>query len=47
MLDVYRGKMGFGVPAPQIRPLYSQAEMARYGVSQGTELQLPVVKALF
>jgi hypothetical protein len=47
LLDMYPGKMGFGLPAPQVRPLYTQTEMVRYGVSQGTEVQLPVFKAMF
>ena len=47
LLDMYTGKIGFGVPAPQVRPLYTQAEMYKYGVPQGTEVQLPVFKAMF
>jgi hypothetical protein len=47
LLDVYGGKVGFGLPAVQVKPLYTQVEMARYGVPQGTEVQLPVFKAMF
>jgi hypothetical protein len=47
LLESYRGKPGFGVPNVQVRPLYTQAEMVRYGVSQGTEVQVPVFKAMF
>jgi hypothetical protein len=47
LLDVYGSKVGFGVPALQVKPLYTQVEMARYGVPQGTEVQVPVFKAMF
>jgi hypothetical protein len=47
LLDMYAGKVGFGLPAAQVKPLYSQAEMSRFGVNQGTEVRLPVFKALF
>ena len=47
LLDMYGGKVGFGVPALQVKPLYTQVEMARYGVPQGTEVQVPVFKAMF
>jgi hypothetical protein len=47
LLDSYAGKMGFGMPVPQLRPLYSQSELVRYGVAQGTEVQLPLFKAMF
>lgn len=47
LLDMYRGKVGFGLPAPQVRPLFTQVEMSRFGVAQGTEVQLPVFKAMF
>jgi len=47
IVDVYRGKIGLGVPAVDVRPLYSQSEMWQYGVAQGTEVRLPVFKAMF
>jgi hypothetical protein len=47
LLDMYRGNVGFGLPAVQVKPLYSQAELTRYGVPQGTEVSLPVFKAMF
>jgi hypothetical protein len=47
LLDVYGGKLGFGLPAAKVSPLYSQAEIARFGVTQGTEVQVPVLKAMF
>jgi hypothetical protein len=47
LLDVYTGKVGFGLPAAQVKPLYTQAEIYRYGVTQGTEVQIPVLKGTF
>jgi len=47
LLDLYSGKMGFGLPAAQVKPLYTQAEIYKYGVSQGTEVELPVLKGTF
>jgi hypothetical protein len=36
-----------GVPAVQIRPVYSHRELALYGVQQGEEVRVPVFKAQF
>lgn len=47
LVDVYKGKVGLGVPALEVRPLYSQSEMWQYGVAQGTEVRMPVFKAMF
>ncbi len=47
LFDFYRGRIGLGVPAVDVRPLYTQREMWTYGVSQGTEVRLPVFKAMF
>lgn len=47
IVDVYKGKVALGLPAVEVRPLYSQIEMAQYGVSQGTEVRVPVFKAMF
>ena len=47
LLDMYRGRLAFGVPAVEVRPLYTQREMFQYGVGQGTEVRLPVFKAMF
>jgi hypothetical protein len=47
LLDSYAGKVGFGLPVPQLRPLYSQSEIVRYGVTQGTDVQFPIIKAMF
>ena len=47
LVDVYKGKIGLGLPAFEMRPLYSQIEMVKYGVPQGTEVRFPVFKAMF
>ncbi len=47
LLDVYQGKLGLGLPAFEIRPLYSSQEVWKYGVAQGTEVRFPVFKAMF
>jgi hypothetical protein len=47
ILDVYRGKLTLGVPAVTVQPLYTQSEMWKYGVAQGSEVRLPVFKAMF
>jgi hypothetical protein len=45
--DVYKGKVALGLPALEVRPLYSQEEIAQYRVTQGTEVRIPVFKAMF
>ncbi len=47
LFDVYKGRVAPGIPAVELKPLYSQQEMAQYGVSQGTETRIPVFKATF
>lgn len=47
LVDVYRGKIALGLPAVDVRPLYSQDEMWKYNVTQGTEVRMPVFKAMF
>ncbi|MEJ7731195.1 MAG: hypothetical protein WKG00_18515 [Polyangiaceae bacterium] len=47
VVDMYRGELAMGVPAVQIRPMYSHRELALYGVQQGEEVRVPVFKAQF
>lgn len=47
LVDVYQGELAMGVPAVQIRHIYTQREMALYGVQQGEEVRVPVFKAQF
>lgn len=46
-VDVRKGDLALGLPAVQVAPLYTSQEIARYGVSQGTEVQVPVLGATF
>ena len=36
-----------GVPAIGLQPLYSETEIAQFGVKQGTEVRVPVVSGTF
>lgn len=45
--DLYQGKLALGVPAVGIKPLYTHEEIAKYGVTQGTEVHVPLFSAAF
>ena len=47
VLDVYKGNIALGVPAFELRPLYSSAELWKFGVSQGSEVRLPLFQTMF
>jgi hypothetical protein len=47
VLDLYKGKLAPGIPAFELRPLYSSAEVWKYGVSQGSEVRFPLFQAMF
>ena len=47
MLGLREGRVAFGVPAIELRPLYQTDELQRYGVSQGTEVRIPVLSTSF
>lgn len=47
LLDFYKGKFALGLPAVELRPTYSQQEMWKFGVAQGTEVKFPLFKAMF
>jgi hypothetical protein len=47
IVDVHQGELAMGMPAVQIKPLYSKRELAVYGVEQGQEVRVPVFKAQF
>jgi len=47
VLDIYKGHIALGIPAFELRPLYSAAELWKYGVSQGSEVRLPLFQAMF
>lgn len=46
-VDVYHGRISLGLPALEIKPLYSQKELTQYGVTQGNEVKVPIFKAMF
>jgi hypothetical protein len=47
LVDVYKGKLALGVPAFELRPLYTTREVWQYGVSQSTEVRVPLFQAMF
>jgi len=47
LVDLYKGNVSLAVPMVQVRPLYTEREMWQYGVAQGTEVRVPVFKAMF
>ena len=47
VLDLYKGHVAAGIPAFELRPLYSSAELWKYGVSQGSEVRFPLFQAMF
>jgi hypothetical protein len=47
LFDVNGGSMRLGLPVPEVRPLYSMSELRQYGLSQGTEVRMPLVKIAF
>lgn len=46
-VDVNGGKLALGVPAVEVRPLYSTREIQQYGLAQKTEVRVPVFGAQF
>ena len=47
VLDIYKGNLALGIPALELRPLYSSAEMWKFGLSQGSEVRLPLFQTMF
>ena len=47
LVDVYKGSVAMGIPAVQVKPLYSQREVWTYGVQQGNEVRVPLFYATF
>jgi hypothetical protein len=47
LVDMYKGNVSLAVPMVEVRPLYTEREMWQYGVAQGTEVRVPVFKAMF
>ncbi len=46
-VDLGAERVELGVPAVQVQPLYTQQEISKYGVAQGTEVRVPVISAAF
>jgi hypothetical protein len=47
MLEFSPRAIRIGVPAPEVRPVFTMAEQRQYGVQGGTELRMPVVRVAF
>lgn len=47
LLDVHSGDVRLGVPLPEVRPVFSQADRAQFGMKQQTEVRLPVFRLAF
>lgn len=47
LFDLAWSEVRIGVPAIQVRNMYSQEEIAKYGVEQQTEVRVPVVGVSF
>lgn len=47
LFDVHRGSFRLGLPIPDVRPLFSLAELRQYGMKQETELRMPVLHVTF
>lgn len=46
-VDVGGDALRLGVPAVQVQPLYTEQEINQYGVTQGTQVRVPVLSAAF
>jgi hypothetical protein len=47
LFDVTSGSMRMGVPLPEVRPMFTMAELRQYGMAQQTEVRMPLVKVTF
>ncbi len=47
LVDLHAGHLALGLPAVEVRPVYTQREMATYGVDQKSEVRVPLFKAAF
>jgi hypothetical protein len=47
LVDVRGGALRVGVPAVDVRPVFSMAEQRQYGMHAQTELRMPVVRVVF
>jgi hypothetical protein len=47
LFDVQQGDLRLGLPVPEVRPMFSMAELRQYGMTQQTEVRMPLVKVTF
>jgi hypothetical protein len=47
LVDVRGSAVRLGVPAVDVRPVFSLAEQRQYGMHAQTELRVPVLKLVF
>jgi hypothetical protein len=47
MFDLHDGRLALGVPAFELRPTYSQRELAMFAEQQQPELRMPLFQASF
>jgi hypothetical protein len=47
LVDVSEGDLQLGVPAVEVRPMYTPVEIAQFGVEQQTEVHIPVFSSTF
>lgn len=47
MIDLHEGRLALGVPALELRPTYSQRELAMFAEQQRPELRVPLLQASF
>lgn len=47
LVNVGRGNMKFGVPVPEVMPIFSAEDQLKYGLKQQTEVKVPVVDVRF
>jgi MFS family permease len=47
LLDLHRGSLGFGLPIPDVRPVFTLAEQRQYGMRAETEVDVPLFHVAF
>jgi hypothetical protein len=47
LVGMQQGELRLGIPAVEIRPMYTASEMRKFGVEQQQEVRLPLFEAFF
>ena len=47
LFDVHSGSLRFGLPVPDVRPVFSVAERRQYGMQAQTEVRMPMLHMTF